>query len=170
MNFFEAIVVGVAVVAAAWDLKTRRIPNVLTFGSALAALMAHAWVQGWTGAGLSIAGWLVGVAAFFPFFAVGGMGAGDVKLLGGVGAWLGPKAAVWVALYSGIAGGVLALLVAAHFGYLRRAYTNVWGMLMFWRLAGVRPAPGLTLSASAGPRLAYAVPVLAGVVLTLWLK
>ena len=120
MNSFHIIVVGVALVAAGWDVATRRIPNVLTFGAALAALVVHGYVGGWSGAGMAAAGWAAGVALFFPVFALGGMGAGDVKLLGAVGAWLGPVAAVWVALYSGIAGGVMGLLVAGFSGYLAR--------------------------------------------------
>ena len=121
MSSFHIIVVGVALVAAAWDVATRRIPNALTFGAALAALIVHAYVGGWSGAGMAAAGWAAGVALFFPVFALGGMGAGDVKLLGALGAWLGPVAAVWVALYSGIAGGVIGLLVAAFSGYLAQA-------------------------------------------------
>jgi len=170
MNVFQGIVVGIAAVAAACDLKTRRIQNALTFGAALAAIVAHGYVEGWSGAGMSILGWVIGVAAFFPFFALGGLGAGDVKLLGAIGAWLGPVAAVWVVLFSGIAGGVLAVVVALFSGYLVRAFANVWGLLTYWRVMGLRTAPDLTLSNEAAPRLAYAVPVFAGLVLTLWLR
>jgi prepilin peptidase CpaA len=170
MNSFQIAVVVVAVVAASWDITTRRIPNALTFGVALAAFLVHAYVGGWSGAGMAVAGWVAGVALFFPVFALGGMGAGDVKLLGAIGACLGPVAAVWVALYSGIAGGVLGLLVAGFSGYLLQMFSNVWSLLMFWRVMGLRPAPELTLSTHQGPRLAYAVPVLAGLMVTLWLQ
>jgi prepilin peptidase CpaA len=170
MNAFHIVVAGVALVAVGWDVATRRIPNALTFGAALAALVVHAWVGGWNGAGIALAGWAAGVALFFPVFALGGMGAGDVKLLGAVGAWLGPVAAVWVALYSGIAGGLMGLLVAGFSGYLVQACTNVWSLLMYWRVVGLKPAPELTLSTHKGPRLAYAVPVFAGLLVTLWLQ
>jgi prepilin peptidase CpaA len=170
MTLFQGIVIGVAGVAALCDLKTRRIPNALTFGAALAAVVAHGYVEGWSGAGTSVLGWTVGVAAFFPFFALGGLGAGDIKLLGAIGAWLGPVAAVWVVLFSGIAGGVLAVLVALFSGYLVRAFSNVWGLLTYWRVMGLRSSPELTLVNEAAPRLAYAVPVFAGTVLTLWLR
>jgi prepilin peptidase CpaA len=103
-------------------------------------------------------------------FALGGMGAGDVKLLGAVGAWLGPLAVVWVALYSGIAGGLLGLIVAGFSGYLTKTFTNVWSLLMYWRVVGLKPAPELTLSTHQGPRLAYAVPVFAGLMVTIWLQ
>jgi prepilin peptidase CpaA len=170
MNSFYLVVIGVALVAAAWDVATRRIPNALTFGAPLAALVVHGYMGGWTGAGMASAGWAAGIALFFPIFALGGMGAGDVKLLGALGAWLGPVGAVWVALYSGIAGGVIGLIVAAFSGYLVQAFTNVWSLLMYWRIVGLRPAPELTLSTHEGPRLAYAVPVLAGVMVTIWLQ
>src|SRR5712671_1714845 len=159
MNLYQAIVVGVVVVAVAWDLTTRRIPNLLTLGAAIAALLMHVYLGGWSELGRSLAGWGVGVACFLPFFAVGGMGAGDVKLLGTVGAWLGPVAAVWVALFTSIAGGVMGLAVAAYSGYLATMFENLWCLVMFWRIQGPRAVPELTLATHRGPRLAYAVPV-----------
>ena len=119
---------------------------------------------------MALGGWLVGAAFFFPIFALGGMGAGDVKLMAALGAWLGPAAIVWVALYSSIAGAVMALVVAGFAGYLGQAFTNLWCLLMYWRIEGPRPAPELTLSSHKGPRLAYAVPVFAGLMVTLWLR
>ena len=59
-------------------------------------------------AGHSVGGWMLGAALFFPMFALRGMGAGDVKLLAAVGAWLGPLPVVSVALITAIAGGVAA--------------------------------------------------------------
>lgn len=170
MTLFQFVTLAVVVVAVASDLATRRIPNVLTFGAALAALACHAWVSGWSGVGMSLAGWLVGVMLFLPVFALGGMGAGDVKLLGAVGAWLGPAATLWVALFSSLAGGVMAIVVAVFFGYFRRALSNIRCLLMYWQTAGPRPAPELTLATHAGPRLAYTVPMLAGLVVALWLR
>ena len=170
MTYFQVAAIALAVVAAVWDLRTRRIPNVLTFGGALVAVFAHAYDGGATGAGWSVLGWLVGVAFFLPFFALGGMGAGDVKLLAALGAWLGPGAAVWVALFSLIAGGAIGLVVALGYGYLTQALANILWMFRFWRSEGPRPVPEVTLATHRGPRLAYAVPVFAGLMVTLWLK
>lgn len=170
MNFYQIVVVGVVLMAVAWDLSTRRIPNALTFGAALAGIVLHGYADGWSGAGMSVAGWLVGVACFLPVFLLRGMGAGDVKLLAAIGAWTGPVATVWVALFSSIAGGVMGLVVALGSGYLRELFVNVSCVLMAWRVSGVHPVPELTLASHRGPRLAYAVPVLAGLMVTLWLK
>src|SRR4029450_4918407 len=106
------IALVVAALACITDLRSRRIPNVLTFTAGLCGIAAAALVDGMSGATTSATGWLVVIAIFFPFFALGGLGAGDVKLLGAIGAWLGPMNAVWVGLYAGAAGGLLAIFVA----------------------------------------------------------
>jgi prepilin peptidase CpaA len=170
MTVFHIFAIAVAVIAAVWDLRTRRIPNVLTFGSALLAIAAHAYTGGVTAAGWSLAGWFVGVLFFLPIFALRGMGAGDVKLLAALGAWLGPGPIVWVALFSLVAGGVIGLLVALGYGYLTQALTNIWWMFSYWKAEGPKPVPQVTLATQKGPRLAYAVPVFAGLMVTLWLK
>jgi len=160
----------VAVLAAVFDVKTRRIPNILTFGTALCAGLLHIWTEGGPGLGLSVAGWFVGVAIFFPFFALGGMGAGDVKLVGAIGACLGPTGALYVALGAALAGGAVAVLVTLRRGYLGTTIGNVGRLIGFWRVHGLRPMPDLTLSSGSGPRLAYAVPILIGTVGTLWFR
>jgi prepilin peptidase CpaA len=162
-------VVLVAVAACVTDLRSRRIPNVLTLSAALAGLVAHWLVDGPGGALFSASGWLVGLFVFLPFFLLRGMGGGDVKLLAALGAWLGPQETLWLAIYTGIAGGVLAVVVAVSSGYLGTALRNVLSVFRFWTVAGIRPVPGVTLDTKESPRLAYAVPIFAGVVVTLWL-
>jgi prepilin peptidase CpaA len=166
----SAIVLLVGFVACVTDLRSRRIPNVLTFGAAGAALIYGLVVGGWWGLAMAALGWVIGAAAFFIPFALGGLGAGDVKLLAAMGAWLGPAGAFWLALYTGVAGGVMAIAVALGTGYLRQAFSNVSLLLMHWRVAGLRSLPEISLEGSKGPRLAYALPIFAGLVATLWLK
>jgi len=170
MDTRQAVVLVLSVVACVCDLRTRRIPNLLSFGGAALALAYSTWVGGVGGLVTSAGGWLVGVALFFPMFALGGMGAGDVKLAACIGAWLGPMAAVFVALYSAIAGGVLAVLVALATGYFKQAVGNVWLLLAHWRVVGVRPLPELTLQTARGPRLPFALPIAAGAIAAMWLK
>src|SRR5580765_5769850 len=118
MGTNHAAVLIVGGIACVCDLRTRRIPNILTFGGAALAIIYSMWTSGPGGLVTSIGGWLVGAALFLPMFVLGGMGAGDVKLAACTGAWLGPMAALFVALYSAIAGGVMALAVALGTGYL----------------------------------------------------
>lgn len=170
MHMAHIAVLVTAVIACISDLRTRRIPNVLTFGAAAAGVLFHIATHGWEGAFAGVAGWMVGVAVFFAPYALGGMGAGDVKLLGALGAWLGPVEAIWLALYTGMAGGLIALVWAAVHGYLPQALRNIWMLLAYWRLAGVRPMAELTLDTGRGPRLAYATSILAGTAATLWFR
>jgi prepilin peptidase CpaA len=173
MKFMSAIHIFVATVlalACISDLRTRRIPNALTFTAAATALMFHFITGGFNAAGWALAGCLVGVLLFLPMFALRGMGAGDVKLLAAVGAWLGPSQVAYVALAASIAGGVVAIAVALGHGYLRTAVRNVWMLLMHWRVMGVQPLESVTLEGTRGPRLAYAFPISIGTVVTLWLK
>lgn len=156
--------------ACVTDWRSRRVPNVLTFGAALAALIFWTAAGGVQGALSSVAGWLVGCLLFLPWFLLRGMGGGDVKLLAALGAWLGPTTVVWVALYGALAGGALAIVVTLYRGYFVTMFRNLWGLLMFWRIAGVQPHPELMLSTAAGPRLPYAFPITAGAVAAIWLR
>ena len=157
-------------IACISDVRTRRIPNLLTFPAAGLALVFHLATGGWSAAGTSVGGWVLGGALFFPMFALRGMGAGDVKLLAAVGAWVGPGQVVLVALVTSIVGGAIGVVLALGHGYLRSAVANLWMLLMHWRVMGVRPLPAVTLDRSAGPRLVYAVPIAIGTVVTLWMR
>lgn len=168
LQWFPRLALAVAVVGALWDVRTRRVPNVLTFGTSVVALLLHMALGGWAGMAWSLAGWVAGCAVFLPFFLLRGMGGGDVKLVAALGACLGPILVLWVAMWAAIAGGALGVVVALYHGYLRRAVANVGSLVVTWMATGVRPLPEMTLERSSGPRLAYAVPILIGTVATLW--
>ena len=170
MPGIQLVALSIAVAACAFDLRTRRIPNWLTFGGAAAGFVFHLVTGGMSGLEGSAAGWALGIALLLTPYWLGGMGAGDVKLVGALGAWLGPVDTFWLGMYTGISGAVAALVVSAWHGYLSAALSNVWLLLAHWRVNGLRPVPELTLETSRGPRLAYAVPILVGTVVMLWLR
>lgn len=155
---------------ACWfDVRARRIPNWLTFPSAALGLVAATAAHGGPGTVSSVAGFLVGLALFFPLFALRGLGAGDVKLMGALGAWLGSSVVLGVAFYTTLAGGVLALALIVKHRYGGQALRNLWLLLIHWRVFGPRPLDSLTLETSAGPKLPYALPIAVGVALAFWL-
>jgi prepilin peptidase CpaA len=166
----DAAVLVLGAAACVTDLKWRRIPNLLTFGASAAAFLFSIMSGGVQDLGWSALGWIIGCGLFLPWFLLGGMGAGDVKLLAALGAWAGPSAVVWMALYAAVAGGVFAVLVSLQRGYLGEMFRNLWSLLIFWRIAGVQPHPELTLRTGRGPRLPYAFPITAGAVAVLWLR
>src|SRR6185503_4404919 len=155
MTTGAALIIGAA--ACITDLHSRRIPNWLTFGAAAAAFAFHFADGGQAGAQQAAMGWVTGLLLFMPLFVLGGMGAGDVKLLAALGAWLGPSAALWMAMYASMAGGVLAVIVALRHKYLGTAFKNLGILARFWWLVGPRQMASLTLERGTGPRLAYAV-------------
>lgn len=170
MTTSRAIAIAISLAACMTDIKSRRIPNWLTFGSAAAAVLFHAVTGGSGGLLAAGGGWVLGLALFLLPFALGGLGGGDVKLVAALGAWLGPGMTIWLVLYTGIAGGVAALVVATARGYLATALRNIWLLLAHWRVSGVRPLAEVSLAGSSGPRLAYAVPIFIGTVVTVWFR
>ena len=169
-SLVTVIALAIGLAACVTDVRTRRIPNSLTFGAAALGLAFHAVVGGLAGLGMAALGWVVGVALFLPFFMLRGMGGGDVKLLGALGAWLGPAAAFWLAIYATLAGGVMAVGFSLARGYLTTALRNLGRLLAYWAVVGPRPMPALTLERSDAPRLAFAVPMFIGTVVTIWLR
>lgn len=155
--------------AACWfDVRTRRIPNRLTFPATALGVVAATVAHGGTGALSSASGLFVGLLLFFPLFALRGLGAGDVKLMGALGAWLGATTVLGVAFYTTLAGGVLALALIVKHRYSGQAIRNLWLLLTHWRVFGLQPLDALTLETSKGPKLPYALPIAVGLALAFW--
>ena len=163
-----ALIIGAA--ACVTDLHSRRIPNWLTFGAAAVAIAMQYASSGSVGVQHAMSGWITGLFLFMPLFLLGGMGAGDVKLMAAIGMWIGPAAVLHALLYASIAGGLLALTVALLRGVLRQTVQNVQLLILHWQVAGFAPHAQLTLATATSPRLAYAVPVLMGTVVAAWLR
>ena len=126
---------------------------------------------GWSAAGWSVAGCLLGALLFFPMFALRGMGAGDVKLLAAVGAWLGPGQVAMAALATSIAGGVIALAVALGHGYLTDGLPQSVDAAdhtgASWAFARCTSSRSRVRAVRASPTR---VPIAIGTLVTLWLK
>jgi len=100
------------VVIAGWsDWRTRTIPNWITVSGAALGVILHTWDSGLPGAITALGGALLGLSVFIVFFIAGGMGAGDVKLFGAVGALAGPQALILILVFTGLIGGIAALAV-----------------------------------------------------------
>lgn len=108
---FFAATITVLSIAVYYDLRFRRIPNWLTLPALVFGLGYHLITGGLMGLGYSALGVAVGFAFFFLFYVLGGMGAGDVKLMAALGSFLGPKDVLYAGAYTAIAGGVYALIL-----------------------------------------------------------
>ena len=115
------------------DLKTRRVPNVITFGTAATGLMLAAAHVSRVSLPAALAGLAVGLALMLPGHVLGATGAGDVKLFAAAGTLLGPAGVFAAFLYTAIAGGVFALGAAIARGQLR---TTVYRAAVLVRTGG----------------------------------
>jgi prepilin peptidase CpaA len=169
-SLVEWLATATALAACVTDVSRRRIPNALTFASALVGVVVHAWLGGAAGAIFAVVGCALGLLLFLPLFALRGLGGGDVKLLAAFGAFIGPRLVIWAGLYGAIAGGVFAVVLTLARGVLGRTLGNVRFILVQWRLAGIAPVDGFTLDNSASVRLPYALPLACGLWVALWLQ
>jgi prepilin peptidase CpaA len=153
----------------AWgDLRTYRIPNYLTLGTALAGIIFQVAVNGISGAGSGMLGLALGFFLLFPVYLLGGMGAGDVKALAALGAWLGPSLTLMLFCYMAIAGGLMALGVLIYKGLLWAKIRLYWSYLVSWfllRQAKVKPGPAPEADVQGIP---YGVAIALGMVALFW--
>ncbi len=130
------MVVMVAVlVAALTDLRLFKIHNLLTLPLIVSGVAWHSATGGYEGLTDSILGTLTGFGLPLLLFLVGGMGGGDVKLLAGVGAWLGAPLTVLIFLAACLATGVYSLAVIVASGRVRE--TLVKFQIMWYRVSAL---------------------------------
>lgn len=110
ISVIPAIVVLVAsIIAAVTDLWKFKVYNILTLPLIVTGLLYNAVNGGWAGLLNSVLGLVFGFAILLIFYSMGGMGAGDVKLMAGIGAWLGMPITFYIFIASALAGGVYAV-------------------------------------------------------------
>jgi prepilin peptidase CpaA len=155
-----AMVVAGTGTGAAIDLRIRRVPNTLTMALALTGMALAATGLGSFGVPAAIAGWCFGLGLMLPGYLLGATGAGDVKLMAAVGALLGPDVILWAFLYTTIAGGAIALLVAALRGRLRTTFDET-----MWLVATRGANRAAIEDPKANNRFPYAPAIAIGAVL-----
>lgn len=157
---------ALVIVAAVCDWRMRRLPNVLTVGG---ALCGFAFALGHMGAGptalMSLAGMGLGLVLLLPLWIIHVTGAGDVKLMAAIGAFVGPSDIGFAVLFTFIAGGVIALAWTAWLRALPRLAGNVRAVF-YGAMAGM---PSFTGLPSVG-RMPYAIAVCAGTFACVWLR
>ena len=156
-------------VAVATDLKSHRIPNLLLLPALSLALMLHAINSGMAGLVTATGGLTFGLAMLMPLYAVGGMGAGDVKLLGVIGSFLGPWGAVVAGLATMMAGAVLGIAFLL--------WQRCWPVLetQIAQFSSPQnlptPTPRIFQPAQTGPQktyIPYAPAIAVGTIIALW--
>jgi prepilin peptidase CpaA len=157
-------------ISALWDVKTGKIPNIFTFPMMLFGFAYHGVTSGLMGLGFSAAGLGVGIFVFFIPYLMGGMGAGDAKLMGAAGAMLGPKGVIIAAVISIVFGGIYAMaLLAIHHDFtrslLRRMGITLKTFLLTTQIILIPSGKD-----DKQPTLYYGVPIALGIMCYVYLK
>jgi prepilin peptidase CpaA len=163
----DLLLMLMVVLAAANDLLTRRIPNLLLLAGSCGALALHLCAPSPAAALLgAFGGAATGLLVFLPLYCLRGMAAGDVKLMAAAGCFSAPLEVLHLALLSVCAGGVMALAMVIARGRLGAAATNVKSLLrpLLMRLAGVPLAPEPMAGPSVGS-IPYGLAIASGTLL-----
>jgi len=119
------LVVFVAVWAGVMDWRYRRIPNWLTLPSTAVGLLVNAALGGWAGVKASLLGLGFGLLVLLPFVVLKAIGGGDWKLVGALGAFLGPNRVISVLIGSLIVAGAMAAVLVVVKGRVRQTLHNM---------------------------------------------
>ncbi len=155
------------VVAAVIDGVKLKVPNWITYPMILSGWIystALSPYAGWDGLCYSLLGTAVGLGLLLPAYAIGGMGAGDVKLLAGVGAWMWPSVTFYAFAVSALVGGVIAVGMIAWTRSWDKHRDQFW--LILNEIATVKDPEKLSeIAAERKPRmflLPYGIPIAIG--------
>lgn len=144
------------------DIRHHRIPNTLVLSGIIVGSFCQLYIDGLAGVGNAFLGVLVGLGLFLPMYVLGGMAAGDVKLMGMAGAFLGPIATLSVAALSLIMGSVFGIAILLYKKQLFRLVQRYWAM------ASLRTYIAPQADDAARQRFPYAIAIFTGTLISLF--
>ncbi len=150
----------VSATTAGWlDLKFRRIPNWLVLSTTLLSLIWHSTNNGLPGLRMSLIGLIIGIAVLFPIFLLRGIGAGDVKLLGALGAAVTNRHIVTLFVISAIIAGVMAIFQALWSKALFSTLKNTGRLIKHFFLGHIKPHAELNIDNEKALKIPFGVSV-----------
>lgn len=150
------------------DVRNRKIYNAVIFPGVLAAILIHSVTEGWSGVSFSLGGFGVGLLLLLIPYLLGGMGAGDVKLLALIGAFKGTMFVLATAVYMALLGGLIAIAILlvkrGVLNSIRSLILNFWCIRNGWILPFRADKNTLTTT------YPYGVAIVGGALITLYAK
>lgn len=157
-----ALTLAVTIYAGWIDWRVRRIPNWLTVPSLLLGIGLHASIAGWHGALMSIEGAGLALALLLPLVLMRALGAGDWKLMGAVGAFLGPWMFLLVLLASVFVSGFMAMALMIRAKRVKQTLRNVIVLVRGFFAFGLRAHPEISLDNPTLLKLPFGVATAIG--------
>jgi prepilin peptidase CpaA len=170
-----AVLLLLAVLAAVWDLRTRRIPNWLVLAGLVAGFGLNGLMEGLSGLSLAGVGMLVAFGVYFVLYLLHAMGAGDVKFMAAIGSLVGVQWWFRIFLVSVILGAIAGVILAVSKGRFRRTVNNV-GFIVS-EIAHLRPPhlkrEDLDVKSEKALRMPHGAAIAAGIFIVMgwaWLN
>jgi len=154
-------------VAVLFDLKFRKVPNALTFSMVAFGIILNVWTQGPSGIVFSSLGLVCGVFFLFLPFSVGGVGGGDVKLMGAVGSLLGAVMTFQIFLATAVFGGLISLYAMFRQKTFGKSLQGIKDRILYFMITRkvVPETPSATRTESSG--IPYACAIFCGTLFVL---
>jgi prepilin peptidase CpaA len=153
-----------ALIAGWTDWRSRRIPNWLTVPALLLGIAANSLALGWSGAKESLLGAGLGLGLLLPFVLIRSLGGGDWKLIGALGAFLGPPRLIAVLVATILVAGAMALVLVVWKRRVGQTLRNVGRMLAAMFTLHL-PGPEVSLDNPESLKVPFGVAVAVAVVL-----
>jgi prepilin peptidase CpaA len=148
---------------AGWlDRQTHRIPNWLTVPSFLVGVTLHSISNGWEGAAVALEGTGLALAILLPLVLMRALGAGDWKLMGAVGAFLGPTIFLSVLVASIFVAGFMAAVLVVRARRVKQTLQNMWMLILGFLTFGLRANPEISLDNPGLLKLPFGVAAAIG--------
>jgi prepilin peptidase CpaA len=145
--------------AAAWDWQSRRIPNWLTVSGAIVGITLHSVLEGWHGALFALGGIGLALALLMPLVYLRALGAGDWKLMGAVGAFVGWQLFLVILLGSILVAGMMAVAQMVRAQRVTDTLRNLWTLLKGFAAFGMVKNPKINLDNPGLLKLPFGVAV-----------
>ncbi|MFD1780936.1 prepilin peptidase [Fredinandcohnia salidurans] len=160
----NVIICLILIISVITDLRNRKILNIVTFPAILGGLIYFTSFSGFDGFLFSGKGFLVGLGLLFIPFVMGGIGAGDVKLLAAIGAWKGAMFVFYTGIYAALFGGLIAIIVLIKQRKLGFTFKSILFSLVFFR--GTQGSLNISSGSQGTISIPYAIPITIGALLT----
>ena len=161
---FWMLAIVPAVIAGWTDWRSRRIPNWLTLPTLIAGIVVNSVAAGWMGAKESLLGAGLGLGILLPFVLIRSLGAGDWKLIGALGAFLGPSRLITVLMWTILVAGLMAVVLIIWKKRVKQTARNLAHMIA-GLFAFHLPGPEVSLDNPESSKIPFGVAVAVTVVL-----